>query len=249
MKNKNSVLMPKDKRIDERKRDIAFRILTVIGVSFLLGIIIRLSKIDDFSKAGDFFTGEIWIQILVLSALIATVLSTLYFYSIYVRRDLRKDKKLLPVLSASIILTFVLSLIFSIFINVYIAPLVLASLLVATLLDKRIGLVTTVLTSQAFFITYIIVFGAEEVVDTAAAMITSMIAAIFLVCNMDRSGSRFKFTGIAIIVGVCTALIPVLLNLIIDSSNVINMLMSGLWSLLSVVLSVALYMCTHQTDR
>ena len=242
MKNKNSVKAPKDKKIEARKRDIAFRILTVIGVSLLLGIILRLSKIDDFNSIGDFFTGEIWLQILILSVLIATVLSTLYFYSIYVRSDLRKDKKLLPVLSVSIIITFALSLIFSIFINVYIAPLVLASLLVATLLDKRIGLVTTVLTSQAFFIAYIVVFGGEHLVDIAAAIITSMIAAIFLVCNMDRSGSRFKFTGIAIIVGLCTALIPVLLNLMTDRTNVVNMLMSGLWSFLSVVLSVALYM-------
>ena len=242
MKNKYSVNQPRDKKNEERKRDIAFRILTVIGVSLLLGIILRVSKIDDFNSAGDFFTGEIWLQILILSGLIATVLSTLYFYSIYVRRDLRKDKKLLPVLSASIIITFALSLIFSIFINVYIAPLVLASLLVATLLDKRIGLVTTVLTSQAFFITYIIVFGGEQVVDTAAAIITSMIAAIFLVCNMDKTGSRFRFTGIAIIVGLCTALIPVLLKLMADRSNVVEMLMSGLWSFLSVVLSVALYL-------
>ena len=242
MKNNNSVRAPKDNQKEKSNRNIAHRILSVIGVSFLLGIIIRLSKIDDFSSVNDFFTGKVWIQILVLSGLIATVLSTLYFYSIYVRRDLRKDKKLIPVLSVSIIITFALSLIFTIFISVYIAPLVLASLLVATLLDKRIGLVTTVLTSQAFFLAYIVVFGETEVVDTAAAVITSMISAIFLVCNMDRSGNRFKFTGIALLVGLCTALIPVLINLITDKTNVVDMLMSGLWSFLSVVLSIGLYM-------
>lgn len=242
MKNVNSVKEPKDTQIERRKRDIAYRILSVIGVSFLLGIILRLSKIDDFNSVADFFTAKVWIQIVILSGLIATVLSTLYFYSIYVRRDLRRDKKLIPVLSVSIIITFALSLIFSIFISVYIAPLVLASLLVATLLDKRIGLVTTVLTSQAFFLAYIVVFGETEVIDTAAAVITSMISAIFLVCNMDRSGNRFKFTGIALLVGLCTALIPVLINLITDKVNVVDMLMSGLWSFLSIVLTIGLYM-------
>lgn len=242
MKNVNSVKEPEDTQTERRKRDIAYRILSVIGVSFLLGIILRLSKIDDFNSVADFFTAKVWIQIVILSGLIATVLSTLYFYSIYVRRDLRRDKKLIPVLSVSIIITFALSLIFSIFISVYIAPLVLASLLVATLLDKRIGLVTTVLTSQAFFLAYIVVFGETEVIDTAAAVITSMISAIFLVCNMDRSGNRFKFTGIALLVGLCTALIPVLINLITDKVNVVDMLMSGLWSFLSIVLTIGLYM-------
>ncbi len=242
MKNVNSVKEPKDTQTERRKRDIAYRILSVIGVSFLLGIILRLSKIDDFNSVADFFTAKVWIQIVILSGLIATVLSTLYFYSIYVRRDLRRDKKLIPVLSVSIIITFALSLIFSIFISVYIAPLVLASLLVATLLDKRIGLVTTVLTSQAFFLAYIVVFGETEVIDTAAAVITSMISAIFLVSNMDRSGNRFKFTGIALLVGLCTALIPVLINLITDKVNVVDMLMSGLWSFLSIVLTIGLYM-------
>jgi len=242
MKNVNSAKEPKDTQIERRKRDIAYRILSVIGVSFLLGIILRLSKIDDFNSVADFFTAKVWIQIVILSGLIATVLSTLYFYSIYVRRDLRRDKKLIPVLSVSIIITFALSLIFSIFISVYIAPLVLASLLVATLLDKRIGLVTTVLTSQAFFLAYIVVFGETEVIDTAAAVITSMIYAIFLVSNMDRSGNRFKFTGIALLVGLCTALIPVLINLITDKVNVVDMLMSGLWSFLSIVLTIGLYM-------
>ena len=162
MKKTNSVKEPKDNQKERRNRDIAYRILSVIGVSFLLGIILRLSKIDDFNSIGDFFTGKVWMQILILSGLIATVLSTLYFYSIYVRRDLRRDKKLIPVLSVSIIITFALSLIFTIFISVYIAPLVLASLLVATLLDKRIGLVTTVLTSQAFFIAYIVVLAKQK---------------------------------------------------------------------------------------
>ena len=50
MKNKYSVNQPRDKKNEERKRDIAFRILTVIGVSLLLGIILRVSKIDDFNS-------------------------------------------------------------------------------------------------------------------------------------------------------------------------------------------------------
>lgn len=243
MKEKNSaVVSPIEKAEKLRKREIVYRVLTVIVVSFILAIMLRLSRIEDFHTAKDFFTWSIWLQILVISAIMATILSTLYFYSIYVRQDLRKDKKLLPVLSVSIIITFALALAFSILINVYVAPLVLCSLLVASLLDKRIGLVTTVLASQAFFLAYLIIFGTEHVLESIAALITSMISAIFLITNMDRSGNRFKFTGIALLVGLCTAVIPILLNLLFDSSNVIAMLMSGLWSFLSVVLSVALYM-------
>lgn len=243
MKKTNSAeAVPVDNAAKERKREIAIRVITVVGVSIALGIMLRLSRIDDFRTAADFFTGEIWLQILVLSLIIGVILSTLYSYSIYVRRDLKRDKKLLPVLSLSVILTFALALLFSVLINIYIAPLVLCSLLVASLLDKRIGLVTTVLSSQAFFLAYFIIFGESIVVESAAALITSIISAIFLISNMDRSGNRFKFTVIALIIGLCTAVIPILINLLVDKTNVVKMLMSGLWSFLSVVLSVALYM-------
>ncbi len=236
------VLPKNDDEKKARNREIMLRVVTVIVVSVILGIMLRLSRIDDFNTAGEFFTGKVWLQILVLSVVMAAILSTIYFYSIYVRRDLRHDNKVLPVLSLSIIITFALALVFSSFINIYVAPLVLCSLLVGTLLDKRIGLVTTILASQAFFLAYLIVFGEEKVLESVAALISSMIAAIFLISNMDRSGNRFKFIGIAIIVGLCTAVIPILINLIYDSSDVATMLLSGLWSFLSVVLSIALYM-------
>lgn len=241
---KNSVgeVSSVDKLAKLRKREIVFRVLTVIVVSIILAIMLRISRISDFQTAGDFFTGAVWLQILVISAVMAVILSTLYFYSIYVRRDLKKDKKLLPVLSISILLTFALAIVFSVLINVYVAPLVLCSLLVASLLDKRIGLVTTVLSSQAFFLAYLIIFGTEQIFSSAAALITSIICAIFLVSNMDRSGNRFKFIGIALLVGLCTAVIPILLNLLVEGTDLVSMLMSGLWSFLSVVLSVGLYM-------
>ena len=131
---KNSVgeVSSVDKLAKLRKREIVFRVLTVIVVSIILAIMLRISRISDFQTAGDFFTGAVWLQILVISAVMAVILSTLYFYSIYVRRDLKKDKKLLPVLSISILLTFALAIVFSVLINVYVAPLVLCSLLVAS---------------------------------------------------------------------------------------------------------------------
>ncbi len=225
-----------------RNREIAIRIVTLIAVSFVLAIMLRVSRIDEFNTIKDFFVGRVWLQIFIISVILAAMLSTLYFYSIYIRRDLRKDKKLVQVLTASIVLTFALVLLFGTLINLYIAPLVLCSLLVGALLDKRIGIVTNILISQAFFLTAMIVLGPDKIIESSAALITSMITAIFLISNLDKARTRFRFTVLGILVGLCTAVIPMLINLLVNPEDVMAMLMSGLWSFLSVILSIALQM-------
>ncbi|MBO5776769.1 MAG: HDIG domain-containing protein, partial [Clostridia bacterium] len=218
------------------------RVATRVVVSFLLAIMVRASSINEFNTIKDFFTGKVWLQILIISVILAAMLSTIYFYSIYIRRDLRKDKKLVQVLTSSIVLTFVLALVFGSLINLYVAPLVLSSLLVGALLDKRIGIVTNVLISQAFFLTAMIVFGADRIIESSAALITSMITSIFLISNLDKMRTRFRFTVLGLLVGLCTAVIPMLINLLVNPDDILTVLMSGVWSFLSVVLSIALQM-------
>lgn len=226
-------------------KEYAKRVAIIVAVSLIMALMVRLSRLDEFETVADFFSGAVMLQILILTAIMAIVLSTLYFYTMYVRKDLdgRDKQKLIPVLSISVLVTFALAILFSSLINLYVAPLILCSLLVAMLIDKRVGIVTNILVSQAFFLAYLIIFGGEKVVESSAALITSMVSAIFLIVNFSKKHcTRIRFVGIGAIVGVCTSVIPMLINLIINSSDVYAILISGLWSFVSVVLSVALFM-------
>lgn len=226
-------------------KEFAERMAIIVAVSLVMALMVRLSGLGELENASDFFSGSVMLQILILTAIMAILLSTLYFYSIYVRKDLdgKERKKLVPVLSISVLITFGLAILFSRLINLYVAPLILCSLLVAMLIDKRVGIVTNILVSQAFFLAYLVIFGEEKVVESSAALITSMVSAIFLIVYFGKSHcTRMRFVGIGVIVGVCTAVIPMLINLIINPNDVYTILISGLWSFVSVVLSVALFM-------
>lgn len=225
--------------------EVVKRVLITLGVSLLMALMVRISKTEEFVNPSDFFNGTVMLQIGILTAIMAILLSTLYFYSMYVRKDYdgKEKRKLLPVLSVSVLITFAFAILFGRLINLYVAPLILCSLLVAILIDKRVGIVTNILISQAFFLTYLVIFGGEKVVESSSALITSMVSAIFLIVYSGKSHvTRLKFVAVGVIVGLCTSVIPMLVNLIIAPKDVYLILISGLWSFVSVVLSVALFM-------
>ena len=228
---------------DRKVRLIAVQVLFMIGVSLILAMLVRLVSLDNVSGAEDIFNGKVWLQILILTVIMAIIMSTLLLYAYYVRKDADDSKhKLLPVLATSVTLTFALALVFGRLISLYSAPLTLCSLLVAALIDKRVGVVTNILISQAFYLTYVFVFGSAKVVESSAALITSMVASIFLIVFIDKADNRLKFTLTGFVVGICTAVLPILINLVIDASDAAVVLMSGLWSFVSVVLSIGLFM-------
>lgn len=216
----------------------------LVVLSVILAVVVRFATLSDDNVADAVLRGEPFLQIVVLSLIIGVIMSTLIAYTYYVKRDADRSvtAKLVPVLAVAVFITFTLALVFGATVSLYVSPLALCSLLVATLVDKRVGIVTNILLSQTFFLTYILVYGSEKAVESSAALVTSMVSSIFLIMFLDKAHNRIKFTVVGFIVGVCSAVIPMLINYLVDANDVSQILMSGLWSLVSIVLSVALFM-------
>ncbi len=217
-------------------------ILVVLSVA--LAVVVRFATLNDENVADAVLRGEPSLQIVVLSLIIGVIMSTLIAYTFYVKRDADRHVtgKLVPVMSVAVFITFLLALVFGTTVSLYVSPLALCSLLVAILVDKRVGIVTNILLSQMFFLTYILVYGSEKAVESSAALVTSMVASIFMIMFLDKAHNRIKFTVAGFVVGICTAVVPMLINYLVDANDVSQILLSGLWSFVSIVLSVALFM-------
>lgn len=243
--------MPKPKKtlskpeIDASKIKMwTIRVAIVIVTSIVMAVTVRFATLSEDDVANAVLRGEPLLQIIILSLINAAILSTLLTYTLYVKRDsdVSVRSKTVPVISVSVLLTFILSMIFGSLVSLYIVPLSLCSLLVATLVDRRVGIVTNILISQTFFLAYILVYGTKDAVESSAALVTSMVASIFLIMFLDKAFSRLKFTVVGVIVGVCTAVIPMLINYLVGANETATILLSGLWSFLSVILAIAIFM-------
>lgn len=219
------------------------RALFIALTSIVLAVIIRLFGCEEITSAKDFFAADSMVEILLIACIMAVLFSTILAYTHFVRRGKPLSPKFLPVLAVSAAITFVSSLIFGRLVNIYIVPLMLSSLLIATLVDKRVGIITSILLSQAFFLTYLLVFGFDSVIESTASVLTSIIASIFMIAYLDRANTRLRFITLGIVVGLFTSLIPFLVNIVAThASDVIYSLMSSLWAFIASLLSVALYM-------
>ena len=227
--------MPKPKKtlskpeIDASKIKMwTIRVAIVIVTSIVMAVTVRFATLSEDDVANAVLRGEPLLQIIILSLINAAILSTLLTYTLYVKRDsdVGVRSKTVPVIAVSVLLTFILSMIFGSLVSLYIVPLSLCSLLVATLVDRRVGIVTNILISQTFFLAYILVYGTEDAVESSAALVTSMVASIFLIMFLDKAFSRLKFTVVGVIVGVCTAVIPMLINYLVGANETTTILVS-----------------------
>lgn len=244
---KSKSVTAKESAVDKVKlarKTMAKRALFIALTSLTLAVIISLSRLEEIASAKEFFSADSIMRIILIACIMAILFSTILVYTIFVRKGNMLNTKFLPVLAVSAALTFISCLVFGQFVNVYVAPLMLSSLLVATLIDKRVGIITSILLSQAFFLTYVLIFGAENIVEGSASVITSIIAGIFMIAYLDKANTRLRFIVLGTLVGLFSSIIPFIVNIINAGGykDVVYALMSSLWAFIASLLSVALYM-------
>lgn len=225
----------------ENRKMLLFNLIESFATAFILAILTMLSDINNYQSAAEFFTGKVFFRIAIITVLMFIMIGTTIVYACHLRKNLAFEKKGVSVMNLGTIITFGVCLLFGELINLYVVPLMLAPILIATLIDKRAGIVSNILLSQAFFITYMII-NHGFMMETAAALITSMVAGIFMILFFDKAGTRIRFVLIGVIIGLVSAIIPILINLLSGENGVGEILMSGVWSFLSTILAIALYM-------
>lgn len=224
-------------------RSFAFKAGIIVSSALVLSMLITLSR-GSYHKASDFFNLVVSMHILMSTLIFTVMLSTLYFYTRYTHGGKQDDSKSLLILATSVNTAILISILLSYLVNVYIAPIALAALLTATLLDKKVGIVTSILTSQTYFLIYLLIFGKDTIIDSSAALLTSMVTSIFLIMLLDRARTRLRYIVTALLVGLCTMFIPMIINLLADIGQnppVTTVLLSGVWSFLAILLAIALY--------
>lgn len=206
-----------------------------------MAVIMRLCKIGEFQSIAEFFTLKVFLEIFIVTGIMTILLMVVYFYVIHIKKELMEQPRYLAVIAVSVLISFLLSLFFG-NVNLYIVPLTLSALLVASLVDKRAGILINVIISQAFFLIYIVLFGTGKVIEGAAALITSIVAGVLMVMLVEKSKSRLQFILTGLGVGAATAVLPMLINLLDKGATTESILISGLWAFSASVLSVGLYM-------
>lgn len=229
---------------DNPKKEFAIRLLSTIAASFLMAVLIEIGRYgirEFFMELGSWI---VWVQMLCVTVIITMVLATMLIYVTIAKKDGGNHvKNQVRIALLALIVTFVISIVFAaIFHNELIMPLALSGLLIAALIGRRSALIINVLLNQAFYLSYMLQFGSDKLMQTCAALLTSIVGGTLMILIMDKSSSRIKFLGMGFLVGLLMSVIGMLSSIIGDIYDWQGALMSGLWSFLATFLSVALFL-------
>ncbi|MFI3228915.1 MAG: HDIG domain-containing protein [Bacillota bacterium] len=207
----------------------------------VIALIIMLGDVTNYESIAEFFSSDRIVDMFIISIIMFITLETMMLYSYFTRGDNNVNAKLMPVLCVTSIVTYGMCVMFSALINIYVAPLLLCGLLISTLIDKRAGIMASVLISQAFFVTFVLISHEVDVVAGAASLVAAITATILIVINFDRAKTRLRFVILSAIVGLLTGLLTVLINSISNDISLVSALFSGMWTFAACIISLALY--------
>lgn len=179
----------------------------------------------------------------VLSGIIFGMLCTIETYIYYRRKDLTHDFKQLGVILISVAFCYLFAIVFGNFISVFSMPLILAGLLIAMLVDKRLALFSNIIIDVTFFLCFITVEPNILVLQTIAAILTQAISSSLMIVLMRKHYTRMSFILSALTAGLCVAApIAILSGLLQPNFGWGEVLMNGAWAFVSILLGIALFM-------
>ncbi len=229
-------------RID--KKIIIKRMLINAVILFVTSLILAVFIILGSEYVSDFFGADSLLRMLYITIIAFFTLSTIMMYSYFVKAEHRAEVKMMPVICLASIITYGVSILFSGSISVYVAPLLLMGLLVATLVDKRTGIMVGVLMSLIYFLTYSIIMHDSDLVESASLLTTTIISVVIIIINFDKANTRFRFVLLTTVVGIISAIITILTNSLSQDGTFVEALICGMWSFVASIVSLALYYLT-----
>lgn len=151
--------------------------------------------------------------------------------------------KQITVIAVSIFLAFSLSTIFAAYISIYIVPVCFIGLMIALLIDSKLALYVNTISVVGFFFCYASVQGGFDMANLLGAIVTQSISGCFLILLSKKVYTRMSFFVDSVAVGVFIAFpVAFLSGLILPDFNVITAVKSGVWSMVSTLFGLALFM-------
>lgn len=179
----------------------------------------------------------------VLSGIIFAMLYTLECYIIFRRKDLFQNYKQLGVILLNILLTYIFAIIFGRFISFYCMPLLLSGLVIAMLIDKRLALFANVMINITFFLCIETVSPNESMLPVISSIVTQAISGSLLIILAKKHYTRISFLTTGFIIGIFVAMpLAALCSMLNEGFIWSEVLLSGVWAFVSVLLGLALFM-------
>ena len=144
-------------------------------------------------------------------------------------------------LLTAVLITLLLSYILGKYASVYLMPLALAGLLIGILIDKRAALMANIFINLGYFLCFVILYGIHETLISASAMLTGIVAGTYMILMMEKTYTRMRFLLNGLFIAAFIAPVAMLSSAVVLENDWQDILYSGMWSFLSAVLSVALF--------
>lgn len=239
MDNKTGMPIKLKNKLANRKN--IFRYISIFVFSFVITMLVKMLSLGFLESWMELRKPNILFQILSLTAIVGLLLSALLFYISQTRKEMLENNKVLRVIFTSMLLTFVASFLFGRLISIYLMPLALSGLLIAILLDKRIALVSNIFINIAFFFCFVVLYDTQNIIAYFAAMLSGIISGTYMILMMEKTYTRMKFLASGTFISLLIIPISILSAGISINAKISDILFSGLWAFLSVLLSVTLF--------
>ncbi len=219
------------------------RIMIIFATSLCLSIMVKLTELEMFSNFAKLVSWNSLLEVSMFTIVFFVLILTLFFTTRFTQHVAMTRGKMLGIVCLALVITFIVSWGFGELINLYIAPVLLGALLIATLVDKRLGVMTQVMVSNTYFLLSLLMFkDTITISENIGSLLTSIVVSIFMIMLLGKSSTRLKFTMIGFVMGIGTAFIPMIVHLAAHVTDRYTILMGGVWSAVSILLSVSLYM-------
>lgn len=232
----------KTKKINIDYKKLSGRVALVLLTAFILAFLTKLTGLG-VEHATVLLEKKTIIEVFLIFTVDVILLTVLFFTVRYVKHDAMSRDKMFAIICTSLIITFAVSWGCAELINVYIAPLLLGSLLIATLIDKRLGVLTQFFISNVFLLVSLLWYRDVIIVsENVGAIITSLVSSLIIIMLLSKSATRLKFTLVGMAVGLSTSVIPMLIHLAAGIRDSYMVLISGAWSALAITIAISMYM-------
>lgn len=225
------------------KKKAFIRNMVFSGILLLLSVALTAIIACVFTSDISLFKSNL-LELGIFSLLVFAVLEIFFLYIFYQVGDIYKKWKNVVLVVAIIFVTLIVSIGCMRYIDPFVAPIAMSAVLVAMLVSNRVGFManafTTILTMATYVFLEYIVSGRFAVVAMLGLLI-SLIQSYCMMFLIKRNYTRMKLTWGALIVGVVSAPVAMLVSVIVYKANIVDIAYAGLWSFVGNTISVGLF--------
>ena len=240
-------IAPKEMTKNDKRKSIVKAELVFAFVAFALPFIMALAYVfvsdnsieEVFSKAYRYA----FLGVLLFFAL--NIIGSFYFFKRKITKQFGKE---ICVISTVLAITFIVGTIFADYISMFIAPICIIGLMIALLIDGNLALYVNTVSVVAFYICYCSFGNDYELATVLSAIFTQAVGGCFLILISKKVYTRISFFVDSLLVSLLVAFPIAFVSGLLrlgegDISEIIVIaLKNGLWSLVSFVLGLSVFM-------